>query len=143
MLTRTAGIGDLLKTALAPVTPRLEVVFVYGSIAASEERSSSDIDLMIVGDVRPSEVAPLLRPVEDELGRDVNPTVYTGDEFTKRVRDGNHFLTSLLKTTLLFVHRTADDLAKLTRKSVGEAPPAKRKRTPPASSGRRTRLERR
>src|ERR1035441_7336325 len=57
LLFKTAGLVDVLAEALKPLAARLRTAFVYGSVAAGNERSDSDIDLMIIGQVSPTELA--------------------------------------------------------------------------------------
>lgn len=121
ILMKTAGLVDVVQRALQPILSQVDLAFIYGSVASGEELSTSDIDLMIVGAVPLSRIAPLLTAPEEELGRSINPTVYTSQEFLKRVKEKNHFLTSVLKKELLFIHGTADDLAKLGHRSGGKA----------------------
>ena len=49
---------------------------MYGSIARGEEKASSDVDLMVVGEISFSDVVSTLAKIETKLGREVNPTVY-------------------------------------------------------------------
>jgi predicted nucleotidyltransferase len=121
VLRKTAGLVDVVRDALKPLAVKLEAAFIYGSVAAGEEKASSDVDLMVIGRAPLSEIAGLLRAAEDEVGRNINPMVYTTQEFLKKIKEGHHFLTSVLEKELLFVHGTIDDLAKLTGRSDGEA----------------------
>ena len=62
-----------------------------------ERLAASDIDLLLVSDTLSLEgVFTRLAPLEQELGRPVNPTLYTEDEFRQRRTDGNPFLRKLL-----------------------------------------------
>jgi predicted nucleotidyltransferase len=121
VLRKTSGLADVVRDALKPLAVKLEVAFIYGSVVAGEERASSDVDLMIIGRAPLSEIAGVLRAAEDEVGRNINPTVYTAQEFLKKTKAGHHFLTSVLEKELLFVYGTADDLAELTGRANGEA----------------------
>ena len=76
---------------------------------------------MVVGKTTLADLAVPLRALEERLGRAVNPTVYTGDEFVKRIRGGNHFLKSVLETELLFIVGSANDLARLVKRAKGKA----------------------
>lgn len=117
LLTKTVGVADVVRTALTPLREKIDLAFVYGSIASGEERSLSDVDLMLVGKTNLSEIALLLRSIEAKLGRSVNPTVYTSHDFLKKIKDKNHFLCSVLKTELLFIFGAADDLARLAKRA--------------------------
>ena len=121
ILAKTVGIVDVLKETLEPLQDPIRVAFVYGSVAVSSERSSSDIDLMVVGDILLSAVAPALRNAERKLSRAVNPTVYTPDDFRRRIARENHFLTSVLRGEPLFVIGDQNDLAKLTAGATDKA----------------------
>src|SRR5207245_9892775 len=61
LMTKTAGLLDVLREALAPFASSIRWAFVYGSIARSAERSSSDVDLMVIGQVGLAEIAPAIR----------------------------------------------------------------------------------
>jgi DNA-binding transcriptional ArsR family regulator len=116
ILAKTVGVVDVIKEALTQVQDRIEVAFVYGSVAASSERPTSDIDLMVIGAVSLSEVATGLPSVQEKLGRAVNPTVYGLAEFRRRVQQKAHFLKTVLGEEKLFVIGSQDDLAKITAK---------------------------
>jgi predicted nucleotidyltransferase len=79
---KTVGLADVIRDALKPLSDRVRWAFVYGSVARSEERSTSDVDLMIIGHVGLGDVSGPLRKAERRLNRALNPTTYTADEFT-------------------------------------------------------------
>ena len=102
LILKTVGLVDVLAEALKPLASQLDVVFVYGSIADGTERSDSDIDLMIVGSVSPAMLALPLRGARELLGWEINPTVYSLEEFNKQRAAEVPFLTGVLgKPTLL------------------------------------------
>jgi predicted nucleotidyltransferase len=103
LLLKTAGLVDVLAHALKPLAARLRTAFVYGSIAAGSEQSDSDIDLMIVGQVSPTELALPLRRARELLGREINPTLYTPAEFDKKRAANDSFLKQVLDKPKLFV----------------------------------------
>jgi len=110
LLLKTAGLVDVLADALKPLAPKLRIVFVYGSIASGSEQSDSDIDLMVIGTVSPTELALPLRRAREQLGREINPTVYTPAEFAKKRAAKDHFLTQVLDKPKLFVVGNSDEL---------------------------------
>jgi predicted nucleotidyltransferase len=103
ILAKTSGIRDILHEVLAPLADRIRLAFVYGSIARGEERSASDVDLMIVGEVSFADVVSALRQSEAKLAREVNPTVYGSSEFREKLAGKNHFLSTVAKEKKLFV----------------------------------------
>lgn len=103
LMVKTAGLVDVLADAVAPLARKLRVVFIYGSIAAGHEDTASDIDLLVIGNVSPVDLAVPLRKAKEALGRDINPSIYTPSEFAKKRAATDHFLTRVLDKPKLFV----------------------------------------
>ena len=98
LVLKTSGLSDVLRSALAPLLDRIVASFVYGSMANSLERSGSDIDLMVIGDVAFKEVVEALGSAQETLGREINPTVYGQAEFKEKLSSGHHFLTRIAES---------------------------------------------
>jgi len=113
---KTVGLIPTLRHALQPLADNIVCAFVYGSIARREERATSDVDLLVIGNVGLADLAPSLRRTERHLGREVNVTHYSVDEFRRKVAEGDHFLTTVLKGSLQFVKGEQRDLDAITRK---------------------------
>ena len=111
LLLKTVGVRYVLREALASLKNRIQVAFVYGSIAAQRDRADSDIDLMIVGDATFEEVVSTLSNAGKRLRREINPTIYPAREFRSKLESGNHFLTSVLQSKKFFVLGTGMTLA--------------------------------
>lgn len=114
ILRKTSGIADVLRHALAPVSPKLRSAFVFGSVAQGRESAGSDIDLMLIGNIGFAEAVGLLHPVQEALGREINPKVFGANEFAGR-RAKEAFLRDVLKKPKIFLVGDADDLAELAR----------------------------
>jgi len=110
ILEKTAGLIPTLRAAIQPLENKIVCAFVYGSIARGEERATSDVDVMVVGNVGLADLAPLLRSAEKRLGREINVTNYSAKEFRKKIAEGDHFLTTVLTGRLEFVKGEQDDL---------------------------------
>ena len=113
---KTVGLVPTLRQALRPFESKITCAFVYGSVARGEERSTSDVDLMVIGNVGLAQLSPVLRKAEKRLGREVNLTDYSIEEFRKKGGEGDHFLTTVLKGGLQFVKGEQSDLDAITRK---------------------------
>lgn len=114
IVMKTFGVADVLRTALHPLLSTIELAFVYGSLAKGSEHGGSDIDLMVIGAVR-SNAALLeaLSPASAQLGRAINPTLYTPHEFAQRVADGKSFIVRILEQPKIFVKGTEHDVTRL------------------------------
>jgi uncharacterized protein len=108
---KTVGLRDVLVKSLKPFRHAIEVAFVYGSMARSEERSASDVDLMVIGGARLSDLAPALKRAEEALGRAVNPSIYSPNEIVKKLSEGHHFLETVLKSEKIFLQGGERELA--------------------------------
>jgi len=102
-LTRkTLGAEPLLREALQALAPDVEAAWIYGSYAKQTDTAVSDIDVMIVGsNLSLARVIEVLLPVEELLGRKVNPTLYTRAEFDKRRAEADSFVNRVLAQSLL------------------------------------------
>jgi len=120
LIIKTAGAGDVLKTALAPLADRISVAFIYGSLAAGTETRASDIDVMVVGKATFAEVVAALQTAQQTLGREINPSVYPEAEFKAKLASDNHFLKSVVKTSLLFLMGGKRELARLAKKRLAD-----------------------
>jgi predicted nucleotidyltransferase len=116
IITKTFGIGDVLRTFLAPLANRIKVGILYGSMVDGRETKASDIDLLVVGNVTFAEVAEKLTPAQDLLKREINPTVFSVSEFQKKLIDGHHFLSSVLKSNFHYVLGDEIELKRMAEK---------------------------
>ena len=97
LIVRTAGVADVLRVALAPLADRITAALVYGSVARGAEKTDSDVDVMVIGDVDFGDIVSALRPAQDQLRREVNPSVFSSAEFRERIASKDHFITSVLR----------------------------------------------
>ncbi len=111
LLRKTTGAAEILAAALLPLAPPLALIF--GSIASGTETASSDIDLLIIGDIGFAEVVRATHPAQAELGRDINPVVYSANEFKRRVDEQDPFVLDLLANPKIFLTGNSHDLSQL------------------------------
>lgn len=120
LVLKTSGLADVLKSVLRD--RRVRVAFVFGSIACGEEKSGSDVDLMVIGDLGLRDVSGLLSGIEEKIGREVNPHVLHRAEFRKRVRAKEHFVSRVMESPKIFIIGSQDDLETMGKKRLAEAP---------------------
>ena len=68
---------------------------------------------MIIGKVSLRSLSKWLSSVTDEIGRDINPHILSIDEFKKRKKEGDHFLSTVLKSPRLFIIGNEDELTEV------------------------------
>ena len=111
LITKTVGLAEPLRHALAPDASKIRAAFIYGSAARGTDRARSDIDLMVVSDsLSYPDVYDLLQPVEVILARPVNPTVMTSAEWRKKRAATGSFVDRIASRPRLFIIGSPDDL---------------------------------
>jgi predicted nucleotidyltransferase len=111
LIEKTAGIVPVLKAAMLDFGGQIELALVYGSIALGEERAGSDVDLMIVGALKQIDLLPILRKLETRFRREVNVTLFSPDEFHRKLGAGDHFLDTVLKGKTIMLKGALHELA--------------------------------
>lgn len=139
LFAKTVGLVDILRESLMPLADRIRVAFVFGSAARGELHASSDIDLFVVGEASFADVITAIQPAEKRLGRDVNPTVYSVDEFRAKVQAKHHFLTTVLAEPKMFVLGEGNQLPRIERVEGTEDQENRVSRAHAGSRGRRRR----
>lgn len=95
IVRKTVGLADPLREALRSLARKIDFAFVYGSVARSEDRAGSDIDLLVVGEeLTLEQLFRRLDPAEKFLGRKISPSLYTPLEFARPVKSA--FLKKVL-----------------------------------------------
>jgi DNA-binding transcriptional ArsR family regulator len=118
LIEKTTGVVPLLRAAMTG-TKGLNIAFIYGSLARGEEGAGSDVDLMLIGAVSTMDISPKLRKVEKAVGRQVNPTVFSLDEFFRNLAQKNHFLRTVMRNKKIMLVGTEDELEKIARGAEG------------------------
>jgi predicted nucleotidyltransferase len=115
LVSKTVGMVEVLRRVLQPLSKKIRVAFVYGSVARKDEGPQSDIDVMVVGDVPLEEIMTRLNEAESKLGRALNPTVYGVAEFRAKISAKNHFVSAVLRGSKEFLIGSEDELRKVGR----------------------------
>ena len=108
---KTFGLAEPLREALAQLTGGIDFSFIFGSVAKRSDTAASDIDIMIVSDsLTYADVFGVLEEVAAKLGRSVNPTLYSHAELSRRVSEGNSFVTRVLSQPKIWLIGSERDL---------------------------------
>jgi predicted nucleotidyltransferase len=95
IILKTVGLADEIKTALEPLASRINVAYIYGSIASGTERFDSDIDIMVVGSVTLREITGLISKVGRKLSREINATTMSVSEYKKKMKEPDSFVSRI------------------------------------------------
>jgi len=111
LVVKTSGLVDILRKAVDK--EGVKIAFVFGSIAGNQADASSDVDLMVIGDVGLRTLSGWLTGVSDKIEREINPHVLSEEEFARKNQSKEHFLSNVLSSPKLFIKGTEDELAAL------------------------------
>ena len=110
---KTVGLAGLVCGALAALAGRIDVAFVFGSLATGRHTYSSDVDLMIIGDLALVDAVKALSSVQQELGREINPVVMTAEKFSAQWNKNDRFVKRVMAEARIFVIGDDNELAEL------------------------------
>jgi predicted nucleotidyltransferase len=113
LIAKTSGVFHLLRSALAPLAKKIIFALVYGSMVRGDENAGSDVDLMVIGNVSMDQLLAQLTSTERDLGRSINPTVYSPKEFKAKLQERNHFLKSVMRGEKVLLIGDENDLGKM------------------------------
>lgn len=115
IVNKTFGIADVMRTVLKPLSSQIDWTFIFGSVASGKETSGSDIDLMVIGDVSFSDVVAATYPVQESLGREINPKIYTREEWIKLNSSNDAFINEVLEKPGINIIGDENEFRQLTR----------------------------
>jgi predicted nucleotidyltransferase len=110
LIEKTVGIVPALKAELKRFDDRIKLALLYGSVARREEKSGSDVDLIIVGSLKQIDLLSSLRKLESRFRREVNVTLFSWEEFHRKLAAGDHFLKAVLKGKTIELKGALDEL---------------------------------
>lgn len=102
IILKTSGLADPLLQALAPLTKKIDLALIYGSVARGEAHSGSDVDLLVVArDLTLEQLYTRLRAAEAVIGRRIHPVLLTPAELRRRRANGNPFVEKILSGEMI------------------------------------------
>ncbi len=102
LVEKTSGIAEQLKETLSSITG-IECAFIFGSYAKGEEKSHSDIDLIIIGNVGLRTLSSAFKNLTEQSQREINPHVYSAKSWKEKVKKKDHFIKSVLTDKKVFL----------------------------------------
>jgi DNA-binding transcriptional ArsR family regulator len=108
LVAKTISLGETIREALAPLAARIEYAVVLGS-TRTPSKSPRPADLLVIGDVRPAQVADALAAMK----KTVDPEVYSLAELRKKIADDPGFFNGLFAMQPVFVIGEPEDFRRL------------------------------
>jgi len=108
IMLKTAGIAEVLKNRLNDAD-EIDFAFIFGSYAKGEENLNSDIDLMVIGNITTKKLSKILSDAKVKLAREINYFTITPKEFRLKLKEKNHFISSIAKEEKIFLIGSKDE----------------------------------
>lgn len=96
IVLKTCGLPPRIRRALAPLAESIDFAAIYGSVAKGTSHARSDVDLLVVGNMRLQELLAHLHPVEQLASREISVRLYSPEDFAGRRQKGDAFITGVL-----------------------------------------------
>ena len=116
ILRKTSGLADVIVEALTSLAHEIEVAFIFGSMARGAESAGSDVDLLVIGSVEFGVLVEALYPAQQQLGREINPKVFSVREWKSSLQQKSSFITDVLRKPKIFLIGGEHDLEELARR---------------------------
>ena len=114
LLLKTTALGQQLKSSL-PELEKAKYVLIYGSVARGEELETSNVDLLIIGNIAEENLIAGIRKVEKEIGREINYILWSEREFEKRVKTKHHLLTEIADNPIIGLVGDVDEFRRTVK----------------------------
>ena len=116
IVRKTFGIADVIRQSLQTVADKIQIAFIFGSIASGTEQRASDIDVMVIGETTFDEVVSAISQAEETIQqREINSVVYPVAEFRQKIKSNHHFLKTVLEGERIFLIGDDGELARLVK----------------------------
>ena len=109
---RTRGVPAKLASVLAK-SRGVRVAFLFGSYATAKDNPTSDIDLFVIGTLDWMKLAETLRSAGRQLGRVVNPIIWSEADFAEMPAANREFLDSVMAGPIIWLVGDRQDLDSL------------------------------
>jgi len=109
IVSKTVGVEGRLRNTLSPMHG-IRVAFIYGSYGERKEKGGSDIDLMVIGNPNTSLLNEKIAELEQRLRREINPTIYSLEEYRSKKKARSGFIMELLRAPKIMLIGKEDDL---------------------------------
>jgi len=113
ILRKTSGLADVVTEALALLSDKIDVAFIFGSFARAAESAGSDIDLLVIGSVDFGAIVEALYPAQQQLAREINPKAFSIREWKSKLKEKSSFAMDVLAKPKIFLIGDEHELAEL------------------------------
>lgn len=108
---KTESIGQVMMKELD--TKEIKFAFIFGSFAKGVETQTSDVDVLIIGDVNDDDVLRSILKIERRIGREINYILWTEEEFLEKVEKKIPLIKEISKTPIIMITGDENEFKRL------------------------------
>ena len=109
---KTVGVQGSIANILIKIKG-VVFAFIYGSYAKDKEHKTSDIDVMIIGDINEGDLITKLDELEGKVKREINYNLYTLEGFKFDLKKKNSFLMEIMADKKIMLIGSEHELRKI------------------------------
>ena len=110
---KTESIGQAIMQDLD--ARKIKFAFIFGSFAKGVETATSDLDILIIGDVNEDDVLRSISKTERRIGRQINFILWTEREFVEKVEKKIPLIKEISKTPIIMIVGDEDEFKRFIK----------------------------
>ncbi len=114
---KTESIGQAIMGDLD--ARKVKFAFIFGSFAKGVETPTSDVDLLIIGDVNEDDVLRSISKTEKRIGREINFILWTEKELFEKAEKKIPLVKEISKTPIIMIVGDEDELKRSIKQRTG------------------------
>lgn len=97
IILKIEAIGEVLRGGFRNLK-EIKCAFIYGSVAKDKEKTSSDIDICLIGEVDIDALSKITAQLEEKLKREISTVTFTPEEWKRAKGEKKAFVVDILKS---------------------------------------------
>jgi predicted nucleotidyltransferase len=110
---KTESIGQAILKDLDE--RKIKFAFIFGSFAKGVETQTSDVDMLIIGNVNEDDILRSISKTEKRIGREINFILWTEKEFLEKVEKKIPLIKEISKTPIIMIVGDEDELKRIIK----------------------------
>jgi len=111
LVEKSEGLNGKIRRMMSNLDT--ECVFIFGSEANGTASRNSDIDLFVIGSCSLMDISRALLPAADITDREINPILFSAEDFREKCRRNDHFVQAVLRSPIIFLKGGINELKRL------------------------------
>ena len=112
---KTSGVGPSIADILTKIKG-VSFAFIYGSYAKGNEHKTSDIDIMIIGNINEAIFISKLDQLEKQIKREINYNLYNLQRFKSDLKEKNPFLMEIMANKKIMLVGAQNELRTICKR---------------------------